>query len=306
MLKLIIDTDTASDDAVALLMALRSREARVDAVTVVAGNVEFEQEVRNALYVVERFSRGRVPVYPGCRRPLVKTWRYAHEVHGRDGMGNSQLPQPSIQPENKHAAQAIVELANSSPGEYTLIALGPLTNIALALRLDEELPKKIRQLYIMGGSPTCLGNVTPTAEYNFWVDPEAAHIVLQSGFKPVIVGWDVVVRHGGRYEEEVNAVGGWKTEAAEFFAKITRQLLSFTKTQGFPGIYLPDPLTMAAALNPEIITRREEMLMVIDRSDTIMRGTSVVMKHREPNTIICREANSILFKQMLYEALRQG
>jgi len=304
VVRLIIDTDTASDDAVALLMAFKWPSAVVDAVTIVAGNVEFEQQVRNALYVVEQFAGGEVPIYLGCRRPLLRTWRHVHEVHGRDGMGNSFFPKPSIQPEREHAVNAIVELVSSRPGEYTIIALGPLTNIALACRLDEELPKKVKRLYVMGGSVSCQGNITPVAEYNFWVDPDAAHIVLQSGLRPLLVGWDVVLRAGMLYEEEWQMASGWRTKPAEFFSKVTRRLLEHSKSRGVGALHLPDPLSVAAALNPSVMTEVKPMLVVVDRSDSVMRGASIGIEGRDPNADVCQAADNILFKNMLYGVLR--
>ena len=302
--RIIIDTDTASDDAVALLMAFKNRDVRVDAVTVVCGNVEFDQQVRNALYVVERFSGYEVPVYPGCRRPLVlRSWSHAYEVHGRDGMGNSSFPEPSKRPEKKHGALAIVELVNERPGEYTLVALGPLTNIALATCIDPELPRKVGELVVMGGSPSLRGNVTPVAEFNFWVDPDAAHVVMQSGFNPIIVGWDATLDYGFISHEEREALAAQGTEEAEFFKRVTTQLAEFSKKQNLDKVFLPDPLAMAIALDRRILKKTENRLLYVDRSDTIMRGATVPFTKGQPNARICSEADHMLFKEVLYKAL---
>ncbi len=305
MRSLIIDTDTASDDAVALLMALKSREVKVDAITVVCGNVDFHLHLRNALYVVEHFAGYEVPVYPGCRRPLtMRSWSYAYDVHGRDGMGNSFFPEPRKRPEEKHAAYALVELINSNPGEYTLVALGPLTNIAVATCIDHDLPKKVKELIVMGGSPTLKGNITPVAEFNFWVDPDAVHVVLQSGFNPLIITWDATLSYGAVSFEEREALGSLATEAARFFKQVTSQLVDFSRRQGLSEFYLPDPLAMAAVLDRRIVKKTEDRLLYIDRSDTIMRGASVPFTKGQPNARICVEADNLLFKDLLHETLR--
>jgi len=302
---LIIDTDTASDDAVALLMALLSKEVKVDAITIVCGNVDFQQQVRNALYVVENFGRYDIPVYPGCSKPLtLRSWAHAYDVHGRDGMGNSFFPPPGKEPEKKHGALAIVELVNSRPGEYTLLALGPLTNIATAVKLDEELPKKVKELVIMGGSFNLVGNITPVAEFNFWVDPDAAHVVMQSGFNPLVIDWDATLKYGWLSFDEREAIGMLKTKEAEFFVKITSQLTEYSKNLGLDRIFLPDPLALSAILRRDIVKRVEEFLVYIDRSDTIMRGASVPMTKGKPNARIGRELDNVLFKQLLIKLLR--
>src|SRR5262249_38129632 len=162
------------DDVFSLLLALRHPSARLEAITVVCGNVRFEQELENALYTVELAGRsGEVPVYPGCSRPLVGEWVGAEYVHGRDGRGDSGFPRARQRPEPRHAVDELVRRVNESPGELTILAQGPLTNLALAVRRDPELPRKVAQLYVMGGG---IGNITPAAEYNFFVDPEAAKI----------------------------------------------------------------------------------------------------------------------------------
>ena len=153
--KLIIDTDTAADDSFALLVGLLHPEADLRAVTIVAGNVDFEQQVRNALITINQAGRsGKVPVFRGATDPLMRPW-YEAKAHG-DGKGNVEWPAPKQQAESVHGAQAIVDLANAHSGDIDLIAIGPLTNVALALAMDRELPSKIRELWIMGGCDNCL------------------------------------------------------------------------------------------------------------------------------------------------------
>ena len=307
--KLIIDTDTAGDDTISLLLALKWPGVKLEAVTVVCGNVEFWQEVENALYTVEQFSRHYVPVYPGCEMPLLKSWRYADYVHGKDGMGENYFPKANQRPENKHAVQALLELVNSSPGEYTIIAQGPLTNIATAIRMDKNFAKNIGKLYIMGGYADGFGNITPAAEYNFWVDPDAAKIVLHSGIKPVLVGWDIAVKYSVVSEDMHREIANWGTKEAEFFVKVNRKVVEFEKkVVGLAGSTHPDTITTAIAVEPKVAKRIEPRYVDVENQSELTRGMSVVdhlgVLGKEPNADVCYEADEKLFKQMLFKVLK--
>ena len=185
----LIDTDTASDDAVAILMALAAPDVRVLGLTTVAGNVSLEQATRNALLTVQ-IAGVEVPVFAGAAAPLRRLHEHAHWFHGRDGLSDRGFPAPRRAAEREPAIEAILRLASEHPG-LTLVTLGPLTNVALALGRDPELAAKIGRCVVMGGAPCCEGNVTPAAEYNIWVDPEAARIVFRSGLPIEMVGWHV-------------------------------------------------------------------------------------------------------------------
>ena len=189
MRNFLIDTDTASDDAVAIMMALAAPDVRVIGLTTVAGNVGLEQATRNALMTAE-ICHADVAVFAGAAGPLARAHEHAHWFHGRDGLGDRGYPAPKRAPEREHGVDAIVRLAHAEPG-LTLVTLGPLTNIALALKRDPEIAAKIGRCVVMGGAPCCEGNVTPAAEYNIWVDPEAARAVFRSKFKIEMVGWHV-------------------------------------------------------------------------------------------------------------------
>jgi purine nucleosidase len=182
-----IDTDTASDDAVALLMALRWPDVQVEGISIVFGNVPVEQGSINARYTVE-LCGGDVPVYEGVRQPFVRQARYAYSFHGPDGMGGMNYPAPERPPAQPHAVEAIIEAFRAAPGEITLVTLGPLTNIATALCLEPRLAEWVAQCCVMGGAACTVGNVTPAAEFNIWCDPEAAQLVFHSGIKILMVG----------------------------------------------------------------------------------------------------------------------
>ena len=188
MREFIIDTDTASDDAVAILMALAAPDVRVLALTTVAGNVGLEQATRNALYTCEVAGAG-TPVFKGAAAPLIRRHEDAHWFHGHDGFSDHGYAMPKRAAEAEYAVEALVRLAREHKG-VTLVTLGPLTNIALALARDPALPHRVGRCVVMGGAPCCEGNVTAAAEYNIWVDPEAAR-------KDAEVFWDLARRTGG-------------------------------------------------------------------------------------------------------------
>ncbi len=309
MLRLIIDTDTAGDDAVALLMALRSSNASVEAVTINCGNINFDQEVENALYTVEFAGySGKVPVFPGARHPLIKEWETAEYVHGRDGMGNSRFPRAEQRPERKHAVDAIIEAVNASPGEITIVEIAPMTNLALAIRKDPSIAKKVRQLYFMGGANQYMGNVTPAAEFNVWVDPDAAGIVLNSGMPITMVGWEICMRRGLIDSEELSAIRAFKTRESRFFLAVNRQARRFMKrTYGLNAITCPDSITVAIALNPSVATDIRFRHVEVDSTDGISRGATWVdeigIMKGKPNAGVVYDASHEAFRDMLYRTL---
>jgi purine nucleosidase len=308
--RFIIDTDTAGDDAISILLALKWPDVRVDAITIVCGNVDFDQQVENALYTVEQFASYYVPVYPGARRPLLmRTWKYADYVHGKDGMGDSYFPKARQRPEEKHAVKALIELVNSTPGEYTIVAQGPLTNIATAILADKEFAKNVGQLFVMGGYADGFGNVTPAAEYNFWVDPDAAKVVLHSGIKPVLVGWDIAVKYSVIEEELHREIATWGTKEAEFFVKVNRKVVEYEKrVVGLPGSTHPDTITMAIAIDRSVAKRLEWRYVDVENVSELTRGMSVVdhlgVLGKEPNSLVCYEADKEKFRSMLFKVLK--
>ena len=275
MRNFIIDTDTASDDAVALLMALRQPDIAVKAITVVAGNVPLSQALQNALYTVE-LCGADVPVYAGCQKPLLRPLETAQEVHGQDGMGDIGLPLRGRKAARGHAADALRQVIQAHAGDITLVTLGPLTNVALALLRDPELARQVSHCVIMGGIGSGHGNVTPTAEFNIWVDPEAAKIVYESGMEMTMVGWDISWRYATfdeRQAAELRAIG---SPYAEFAVDIQATLTEFSKTENhLAGFDLPDPIAMAAAIDPSICEYRD-YYVAVTTGEGLARGMTVV------------------------------
>jgi purine nucleosidase len=276
MRNFLIDTDTASDDAVALIMALRHPGVRVVGITVVAGNVSLQQSVANALLTVE-FAGATAPVFPGVDKPLLRPHEDASWFHGRDGLGDQFYPPAKAAAAATHAVDAILELSRAHPG-LTLVTLGPLTNIALALLRDPTLAIRIARCVVMGGAPCTEGNVTPAAEYNIWCDPEAARIVFNSGMPIEMIGWQLCRGAANLRADDIAAVRAINTPLAHFVLDCNRVAAEANRTQtGEVGIALPDPTAMAVALDPSIATHATNHAVAI-ATDELTRGMTIIDK----------------------------
>jgi len=271
----LIDTDTASDDAVALIMALRSPDIRVLAITIVAGNVSARQAARNALYTAE-LCGADVPVFIGAEKPLHREHQDASWFHGRDGLGDHGYPPPQRAPEQVGAVEALLATIDANPG-LTVVTLGPLTNIALALQQRPEIAAKVGRCVIMGGAPCCEGNVTPAAEYNIWCDPEAARIVTRSGLPVELVGWHLCRGEAVLNLNDIERALSLDTPLAKFAIECnSRAQEAYFEQTGEHGISLPDPVAMAIALDPTIVTEQTENYVDVETTSELTRGMTVV------------------------------
>ena len=305
---LVIDTDTASDDAVALLMALRDPGVDVRAITVVAGNVPLERAVQNALYTVELAGRPDVPVHAGAAGPLVRSLFTAEFVHGQDGLGDIGLPLSGRRPTSSDAVDVLIETIGAHPpGTVTLVTLGPLTNVALAFRRDPGLATRLRSLVVMGGTGDAVGNASAVAEFNIFVDPEAAAEVFASGAPITMVGWDVSRRFAvidPVLARQLRAIGALGTFAMDIQAKVGEFAAHETHLAGFD---LPDPIAMAVALDPAIATRVERRNVVVETRGEFTSGQTVVdhlgLTDRPPNVDVVVEASREAFVAMLHDRL---
>lgn len=273
--RIIIDTDTAADDSFAMLVGLRHESARLEAVTIVAGNVAFGQQVENALITIEAAGRaGEVPVHAGARVPLMREWIEA-SAHG-DGKGNHDWPTPSQAPSAERAADALVRLVDESPGEIDIVAIGPLTNIATAVALDRDFPSKVRSLWIMGGCDNSVGNITAAAEYNFYVDPEAAEIVLSAGFETTIVTWTLTLRHALWTRPQLDAIAELDTALSRFFTILDTPNLEYNEQLGIEGSTHPDSLTAMLLVRPDLITASSRRYVAVETRSELTRGYSLM------------------------------
>lgn len=287
---LVIDTDTAQDDCVAILTGLLDPAADLKAVTMVAGNVGFDQQVRNAFLTMSVAGRlGAVPVYLGSRQPILRPWISAENVHG-DGVGGLSIDMSGLRPETEHAVDALIRIAAENAGELCIVAIGPLTNIALAAAKDRRFVDNVKSLYIMGGSNNGRGNITAAAEFNFYVDPEAAKAVVAAGFDTIIVPWDRLTLRdavfGQAQLDEIAAIG---TPLADFFTTIVAATLDFDRTVGIDGSTHPDSLTAAVLLHPELITASARYHVDVEAGSELTRGYSAMswgVHGLEPNATV--------------------
>jgi purine nucleosidase len=313
---MLIDTDTASDDAVALIMALRSPDVRVLAITTIAGNVGVAQASRNALYVAE-LCGSPVPVYQGAAAPLLRPALRADWFHGRDGLGDHGYPEPRRGVEPMHAVDAIIQTVQANPG-LTVVTLGPLTNVALAVARQPGIAGKIGRLVLMGGNPCCEGNVTPAAEYNIWCDPEASAIVLRSGVAVELVGWHLCRGEAVLSAVDIAHVLGIGSLLARFAIECNSTAMEAYRVQtGETGISLPDPVAMSIALDASICTSRSRHAVQIECGSELTRGMTVVdrlnvtgdERNRElwknaARAEVCWTLDAERWKRSLYAALR--
>jgi len=313
--RLIIDTDTAGDDVVSLIIGLLHPKAQLEAITISVGNVGFNQQVENALYTVERCGRAdQVPVYPGQANPLLVQWVSADYVHGQDGMGDSFYPKARQRPEATHGVDELIARVNASPGAITLLAQAPLTNIALAVTRDPGIAQKTKALYIMGGTYFAPGNITPAAEYNYYVDPEAAQIVFQAGFNIYMVDWGVCVRNAVLNDDDLADIAALDTDLSRFFLDVGRVAYKFNQSVGISGTTHPDSVVAAMIVDPEISLGWQSAHVEIETGGRVSRGASIVAPMgakgvedrfgRKPNAQVCLGANKERFKALLMELLR--
>jgi purine nucleosidase len=318
---LLIDTDTASDDAVALILALRDPAFEVVAITVVAGNVSLPQGSRNARYTVE-LCGASVPVYEGAAKPLRRAPSDATFFHGKDGLGDQGYPPPKAPPAQGHAVDVLIDRVRERPG-ILLVTLGPLTNVALALEKAPDIASRVGRCVVMGGAACTVGNVTPAAEYNIWCDPEAARTVFRSGIKLEMVGWEHCRGPANLDDADIARCRALGTPLAHFALDCNATALEANRRLFHdPGIGLPDPVAMAVALEPEIATRTSRHAVEIECESALTRGMTVVdeldVVPRElgdssgwpaaavsgpPNATIVWQIDVARFKQRLFRGL---
>lgn len=301
---LLIDTDPGVDDALALLMAFADERHDVVALTIAAGNVGLQYTVRNALKLCEVVGRDDVPVFAGSPDPLLHPALDAAHVHGLDGYGDVGLPPPSRRAEAEHAALAILRLSHLHAGELMLVMLGPLTNLALALKLDPSLPQRIKRIVVMGGAVSCHGNITPAAEFNFAFDPEAAHVVFSAFPHLWVSDWEATVAHGlplPQAEHWLAADSG----RARFYEQISRKTRGLSEDSKGDRWFTADALAMAWALNPEGQLEVASRPLNIELNGTYTRGASIVDWNRQtgqPDNCLLLMA----YDQDRFEALVRG
>lgn len=274
MYRLILDTDPGLDDALALFLALASPEVQLEAVTTVSGNVHVDLTTRNALTLLELAGRTDIPVARGCDRPLLRQPVFADYVHGQNGLGGVELPTPKLQPLAQHAVDLIIERVMAAPREITLVPVGPLTNIALALRKEPRIADRVREVVIMGGALRVPGNVTPEAEFNIYADPHAAHIVFHAGWPIRLVSLDVTNKTLLQ-PEQVQALASNGSPVTRLIQQMVDNFLdTFGRPRGLTAFQMHDPLCLSAAFQPEIITW-EPAYVDVELSGSLTLGETI-------------------------------
>ncbi len=316
-MRLIIDTDAGVDDAQALLLALAYQNTRIEAITTVTGNIHVDYVTRNVATTLKVMEREQIPIYRGADRPLVSEWTHQTAfIHGNDGLGDwADRPVSQKTAEPEHAALAMIRLAAQYPHEITLVALGPMTNIALAVRLDPEFPSRIKQLVWMGGAVSGFGNTEVfTAEFNAQVDPEAAYIALHAFPNSIMIPWETSVRHAIAWERVntlLDVAQHSKHPIARFFLGITAFTIATSRqVPGLHGLIVPDPITMAATLVPDIVTATQHRYVTVELSGSNTRGMTpadfTYMSPRQPNTHIVTTIDQGEFEALMSKLLTKG
>ncbi|GGJ33588.1 nucleoside hydrolase [Deinococcus roseus] len=290
--RILLDCDPGHDDAIAIFLALSSPEIELLGITATHGNVGIEHTVRNAL-VLTQLAGTETPVYAGAALPIIRDPIQATRVHGKTGLQATGLPEPARAPESLHAAQAIVEIVRANPHEITLVATGPLSNVALAFRLDPELPTLIKKLVWMGGSTT-YGNVTPSAEFNAFADPHAAYIVFNSGIKVHQFGLNLTLQVLVK-EEHIQVLQAINTEVGRISAELMGHYVQFYRERyNLDGAALHDPCTIAYLIDPTLFSGQEYHVQVdIQEGPNFGRTVCDYWGGQGPaNTWVATEANS--------------
>lgn len=283
--RIIIDTDPGVDDALAFLLALASPEIQLEALTTTQGNVTVEKATRNALSVLELAGASHIPVARGSLLPLVQPLRASAAVHGESGIGNSRLPDPATRILPHHAVDYLIERVLAEPGELSIFPIGPLTNIAMAIRKEPRFAGALKELVIMGGAILEHGNVTPLAEFNIYVDPHAAHIVFHSGIPITLIPLDVTHKCLLK-QEHIDRLRKIDSPISRFIRDAVEVYLQASLALGYEGSSLHDPLTLATVIAPELLTLKEYFVDV-----DIWGGVSMGKTFADIQNVLKKPAN---------------
>ncbi|XP_074520912.1 inosine-uridine preferring nucleoside hydrolase-like [Halichoeres trimaculatus] len=315
--KVIIDVDTGVDDAQAIMMALAAPNLDILAITCTHGNTSLDNACKNTLRVLKTCNREDIDVHRGCHEPMLRLTRRAGDFHGKDGLGDSPDPDaPGLDKLHKRrAVQTLIRTVKENPGEVTVVATGPLTNLACAAIQDQHFPKKLKALYIMGGNTESRGNTTACGEFNFVADPEAAYIVLDRFTCPIyITTWEFTCRNSLPW----SFCDEWlaqDTHKARFMKKIYQHTMKMAKSSTYqkevvegPGFNTCDCYAMAAAIDESLVLETDEVAVTVELQGKYTRGMMVLdyieVLKKERKAIILKKVDLVKFKQLLMNALK--
>jgi purine nucleosidase len=307
--RILLDCDPGIDDAMALIFALKSSRVKLEGISTIGGNSSINLTTQNALKILEIAGHPEIPVARGIEKPLLKVLEYTGEVHGKDGLGDANLPSPRIKEISLHAVDFIINTIMDNPGEITLVPVGPLTNVAVAFLKEPRLKEKVKEVVIMGGAVTVPGNVTSEAEFNIFADPEAAKIVFHSGMPITLVGLDVTMKTllTPQYLSEIEKIN---TPLVRFLGKIVKHYMRFYKeVMGVQGCGMHDPLAIAVAIDKSLVKTRK-LYVTVETKGEFTTGKTVadlrnLIKSKAPNLDVCIEVDSKKFLSLFKEALKK-
>lgn len=305
---IIFDTDPGIDDALAILLALASPELALDGISTIHGNASTAQTTRNALAVLELANASHVPVYKGCDLPLVKESLLSPETHGNTGLGYAELPEPQTKPKSKHGSDFLIESIMSKPGEVTLVAIGPLTNVALAIRKEPRIVENVKEAFIMGGAIQHAGNATALAEFNTFVDPHAAHVVFHSGMPITLTPLDVTYQCVFTVDD-LNRLLKINSPITKFIADSTRFYMEFhDEYQKIQGCVINDPMTLALTFMPEICDY-QDLVVDVDISTGVGLGNTFAdffnYEKKPANMRVAMGVRPRMFMEMFLERMEK-
>ncbi|MBE0672325.1 MAG: nucleoside hydrolase [Anaerolineales bacterium] len=305
---IILDTDPGIDDSLAILLALASPEIVLDGISTIHGNASTTQVTTNALSILKLAHANQIPVYRGCELPLVQPSLLSPETHGNSGLGYAKLPEPAARPQVKHGSDFIIEHIMSHPGEISLVAIGPLTNVALAVRKEPRIVENVKEVFVMGGAIKYQGNTTPLAEYNTYVDPHAAHVVFHSGMPIVLTPLDVT------YDciflkEDLNRLLKIDSPITKFIADATRFYMEFhDEYQKIDGCVINDPMTLALTYMPEICDY-QDLYVDVDISTGVGLGNTFAdfynYEKKAPNMRVALGVRPRMFMELFLERMEK-
>jgi purine nucleosidase len=306
--RIIIDTDPGIDDSLAILLSIASPEVTLEGLTIVHGNSSTEQSTINALSILELAGACHIPVAKGCELPLVQPSLLAPETHGNTGLGYATLSAPGSSPIVQHGSDFLIEQIMSNPGEITIVAIGPLTNIALAIRKEPRIVQAVKEVFIMGGALRHEGNTTPLAEFNTYVDPHAAHIVFHSGMPITLTPLDVTYQCI-LLSEEVEYIKEVDSAIPVFIEEATRFYMEFhNEYQDIQGCVINDPLTLALTFSPELCDY-EELYVDVDISGGVSMGKTFAdfykMTGKPANMKVAMDVRSRAFMDLFVERMQE-
>ena len=305
---IILDTDPGIDDSLAILLALASPEIVLDGISTIHGNASTAQVTRNALAILELAKAGNIPVYAGCELPLVQPSLLSPETHGDSGLGYAKLSEPLGRSQLKHGSDFLIERIMSAQEDVTLVAIGPLTNVAMAIRKEPRIVEKVKEVFIMGGAIRHQGNTTPLAEYNTFVDPHAAHIVFHSGMPMILTPLDVTYQCIF-LKEDLDRLLKIDSPITKFIADATRFYMEFhDEYQKIDGCVINDPMTLALTFMPEICDY-ESLYVDVDISTGVGLGNTFAdfynYEKKKPNMKVALGVRPRMFMELFLERMEK-